>query len=70
VQALSASTMTVGPSTGAFAFDKRAGQHFAERTQAVDEFATQFQIGCAGRFYDTVSMTLMIVSELNEVKHA
>src|SRR6266481_8540760 len=56
--------MAVGPTAGAFAFDKRAGQHFAERTEAADEFAAQFQVGLAGRFH----MTLMLVSEPDEVK--
>jgi hypothetical protein len=57
--------MTVGPAAGTFAFDKRAGQHFAERTEAADEFAAQFQVGLAGRFY----MTLILVSEQRKVKH-
>src|ERR1700686_5411690 len=59
VKALAVGAMAVGPAAGAFAFDKRAGQHFAERTEAADKFAAQLQIGFAGRFY----MTLIIVSE-------
>ena len=59
VKALSVSAMAVGPATGAFAFDKRAGQHFAERAEAADEFAAQFQVGFAGHFH----MTLILVSE-------
>jgi len=43
--------MTVGLAAGASAFDKRAGQHFAESTEAADEFAAQFQVGFAGRFH-------------------
>ena len=64
MKALSVSTMTVGAATGAFAFDKRAGQRFAERTEATDEFAAQLQVRFAGGFY----MTLIIVSEEDEVK--
>ena len=64
VQALAVGAMTVGPAASAFAFDKRAGQHFAESTEAADEFAAEFQVGFAGRFH----MTLIIVSELNQVK--
>src|ERR1039457_4565312 len=58
--------MAVGPAAGAFAFNKRAGQHFAERTEAANEPATQFQVGFAGRLH----MTLIIVSEVDEVKHS
>src|ERR1035437_6059184 len=58
--------MAVGPAAGAFAFNKRAGQHFAERTQAANEPATQFQVGFAGRLH----MTPIIVSEVDEVKHS
>src|SRR5258708_30033176 len=64
MKAFSVSAMAVGTTTGAFAFDKRAGQHFAERAEAADEFAAQFQVGFAGRFH----MTLIIVSEIREVK--
>src|SRR5664279_1651923 len=58
--------MAVGPAAGAFAFNKRAGQHFAERTEAANEPATQFQVGFAGRLH----MTPIIVSEVDEVKHS
>ena len=54
----------VGPAAGALAFDKGAGQHFAERTEAADEFAAQFQVGVGGSLH----LTLIIVSELNQVK--
>src|SRR5205807_10671904 len=47
MQAFAVGTMTVGPAAGASAFDKRAGQHFAESTEAADEFAAQFQVGFA-----------------------
>jgi hypothetical protein len=36
MQAFAVGTMTVGPAAGALAFDKRAGQHFAEGTEAAD----------------------------------
>jgi len=49
VQVFAVGTMTVGPAAGTFAFDKRAGQHFAEITEAADEFAAQFQVGFDGR---------------------
>src|SRR5438034_9913891 len=65
VQAFAVGAMTVGLAAGASAFDKRAGQHFAESTEAADEFAAQFQVGFAGRFH----MTLIIVSEKLEVKY-
>ena len=58
LQALAVGAMTAGLAAGAFAFDKRAGQHFAESTQAADEFAAQFQVGFVRRLH----MTLMIVS--------
>ena len=64
VKALAVGAMTVGPAAGPFAFHKRAGQHFAERAEATDEFAAQFQVGYAERF----NMTLILVSELEEVK--
>jgi hypothetical protein len=47
------------------AFDKRAGQHFAEQTEAADEFAAQFQVGLSGCFH----MTLIIVSVRHKVKY-
>ena len=59
VQALAVSAMTVGSAAGTLAFDKRAGQHFAERTEAANELAAQRQVGLAGRFH----MTLILVSE-------
>ena len=62
VKVLAVGAMAVGPAAGAFAFDKRAGQHFAERTEAADEFAAQFQVGIAGWFH----MTLIIVSEIQQ----
>jgi hypothetical protein len=48
VQAFAVGAMAVGAATGAGAFDKRAGQHFAESTEAADEFAAQFQVGFGG----------------------
>src|SRR5258708_250417 len=48
VQAFAVGAMTVGLAAGASAFDKRAGQHFAESAEAADEFAAQFQVGFAG----------------------
>jgi hypothetical protein len=56
--------MTVGPATGPFAFDKRAGQHFAESTEAADEFAAQFQVG----FARWPHMTLILMSDTAKVK--
>jgi hypothetical protein len=54
VQAIAVGATTVGPATGAFALDKRSGQHFAQSTEATDEFAAQFQVGFAGAIaYDT-----------------
>ena len=47
VQAFAVGAMAAGPAAGASAFDKRAGQHFAESTEAADEFAAQFQVGFA-----------------------
>ncbi len=44
--------MTGGLATGPLAFDKRAGQHFAEQTKAADEFAAQFQVRFAGWFHN------------------
>jgi hypothetical protein len=51
--------MTVGPATGAEAFDKGAGQHFAQSPEAAHKLAAQLQIGFRGWFH----MTLIIVSE-------
>src|SRR5258707_7553662 len=65
VQAFAVGAMTAGLAAGASAFDKRARQHFAESTEAADEFAAQFQVGFAGRFH----MTLIIVSESHKVKY-
>jgi hypothetical protein len=65
VEALAVGAMTVGPAAGPLAFDKRAGQHFAQRAEAADESAAKFQVRFAGRFH----MTLMIVSETPKVKH-
>ena len=65
VKALAVGATTVGAAAGAIAFDKRAGEHFAERTEAADEFAAQFQVGIAWRPH----MTLIIVSERSKVKH-
>jgi hypothetical protein len=42
VQAFAVGAMTGGLATGPLAFDKRAGQHFAEQTEAADEFSAQF----------------------------
>ena len=47
VKVLAVGAMAVGPTAGALAFDKRAGQHFAERTKTPDESASQFQVGVA-----------------------
>src|SRR5260370_33010963 len=57
--------MAGGPATGPFAFNKRAGEHFAEQTEAADEFAAQFQVGLTGCFH----MTLTIVSVTHKVKY-
>jgi len=65
VQAFAVGAMTGGPATGPLAFDKRTGQHFAEQTEAADEFAAQFQVGFAGWFY----MTGTIVSEMQKIKY-
>ena len=65
VQAFAVGAMSGGLATGPLAFDKRAGQHFAEQTEAADEFAAQFQVGFAGWFH----MTGMIVSEMQEIKY-
>jgi hypothetical protein len=65
VQAFAVGTMTGGLATGPLAFDKRAGQHFAEQTEAADEFAAQFQIRFAGWFH----MTVMVVSEVQQIKY-
>ena len=59
MQVLAVGAMTVGPAAGAFAFDKGAGQHFAERTEPADEFAAQFQVRVGRQFH----MTLILVSE-------
>jgi hypothetical protein len=56
VQAFAVGAMTGGLATGPLAFDKRAGQHFTEQTEAADEFAAQFQIGNAGWFQMTPIM--------------
>ncbi len=48
VQAFAIGAMTGGPTTGPLAFDKRAGQHFPEQTEAADELAAQFQVGFVG----------------------
>jgi len=40
VKVLAVGAMAVGPTAGAFAFDKRAGQHFAERTKTRNRFAS------------------------------
>src|ERR1700684_514703 len=54
----------IGLPLRALAFDKGAGQHFAERTEAADEFAAQFQVGIGGLFH----LTLILVSESGQVK--
>src|SRR5437016_11983208 len=59
MQVLAVGATTVGVAAGALAFDKGAGQHFAKRTKAADEFAAEFQAGIGGRFH----MTLILVSE-------
>jgi hypothetical protein len=41
VKAFAVGAMTAGSAAGAGAFDKRAGQHFAESPEAADEFAAQ-----------------------------
>ena len=64
MQVVAVGAMTVGPAASALAFDKRAGQHFAESTEAADELAAELQVGFARRLH----MTLIIVSERNEVK--
>jgi len=48
VKVLAVGAMAVGPTAGALTFDKRAGQHFAERTQTPNESAAPFQIGVTG----------------------
>jgi hypothetical protein len=65
METLAVGAMTSGAAAGAFAFDKRAREHFAESTETADEIAAQFQVGFAGRFH----MTLIIVSEMRKVKH-
>ncbi|MGA7924430.1 MAG: hypothetical protein WCA20_00365 [Candidatus Sulfotelmatobacter sp.] len=44
VQVFAVGAMTGGFAAGTLAFDKRAGQHFAESPEAADEFAAQFQV--------------------------
>jgi hypothetical protein len=65
VQAFAGGAITGGPATGPLAFDKRAGQHFAEQTEAADEFAAQFQVGIVGCF----PVTLTKVSKIREIKY-
>jgi len=55
---LAVGTMTVGPATGAFTFDKGTGQHFAPSAEAADEPAAPFQVRLHGLF----NMTRSIVS--------
>src|SRR6266446_9762518 len=64
VKVVAVGAVAVGAAAGAFAFDKGAGQHFAERTETANESAAEFQVGVGGRFY----MTLIIVSERDQVK--
>src|SRR5438067_5494373 len=59
MQVLAVGAMTVGVAAGAFALDKGAWQHFAERTKAADESAAQFQVRIGRQFH----MTLILVSE-------
>ena len=54
MQTFAVGTMTAGPAAGARAFDKRAGQHFAESIEAADEFAAQSQVGFARCFQMTL----------------
>src|SRR5258707_15466050 len=54
MKVLAVGAMTGGLAAGAFTFDKRAGQHFAESTKTANELAAQFQVGVGRRFhYDT-----------------
>src|ERR1700682_627354 len=43
VKALAVGAMAVGATAGALALDKGAGQHFAQRAEAADEPAAEFQ---------------------------
>jgi hypothetical protein len=65
VETLAVGAMTRGATAGAFAFDKRARQHFAESTETADESAAQFQVGVGGLF----NLTVIIVSEIRRIKH-
>jgi hypothetical protein len=65
VETLAVGAMTRGATAGAFAFDKRARQHFAEITETADESAAQFQVGVGGLF----KLTVIIVSEIRKIKH-
>ena len=48
MQVLAVGAMAVGPAAGAFAFDKGAGEHIAEGTEAADEAAAGLEVGVAG----------------------
>jgi hypothetical protein len=48
MQVLAVGAMTVGATTSALAFDKRAGEHLAECPEAADESTTGLEIGMAG----------------------
>jgi hypothetical protein len=55
MEVLAVSAVTGGTATGALPFDKRSGQHFAQRTETADELAAQFQV--------------RVASETGQVKH-
>ena len=63
MQILAVGTVAVGATTGALALDEGAGEHLAERTEAADEPATQFEVGVSGH-----CLTLIIVSEIESCK--
>ncbi|MBZ5620965.1 MAG: hypothetical protein LAQ69_19890 [Acidobacteriia bacterium] len=59
MQILPVGTVAIGATAGTFALDEGAGEHLAERTEAANESATQFEVGVACHFV----LTLIIVSE-------
>jgi hypothetical protein len=64
MKVLAVGATAVGLAARTLAFGKGAGQHFAERTEAADEFAAQFEVGIGGR----VQLTLISMSEKTKVR--
>ena len=68
MQVLAVGAMAVGAVARAFAFDKGARQHLAERTKAADEPAASFKIRVAGHSLSDSNNSVRITTSQELIK--